>query len=225
MRDIGILIPTRGRPHKIADVHTAWFQTISGNTLTDAIIVLDEDDETVYPRLDGFRYEIVPPGDRRGIVHPLNFAAKRLCGEYRFLGMIGDDHVPLTKDWDVCFLNKLTQEAPYSMVYANDLFQGANLASMIVMDSRYILKLGYMTHPDLTHLFSDNFWMHMGRLKKNIHYMHDVIFEHQHYCNGKSPIDALYAILNSQEYYGMDNEIFNRLIADKDIEESIRDLD
>ena len=194
--DMCILIPSRQRNHKIKELHDIWEKNLDKSIKTDCIILLDEDDEKNYDRLPNFKYKIVKPNGKRGVTYPLNQGAIEYCNHYDYIAFIGDDHRPNTKNWNSIIYNKLKSTAPYSMVYANDLLQGDKLSTFIFMDSWYVRTLGYMSHPKICHLNSDNMWLFIGKTLNNIHYLKDVIIEHLHYTCRKSDEDELYKELN-----------------------------
>jgi hypothetical protein len=196
MKKIAILIPSRDRNHKIERLNNLWFEYIDNSIITDCIIVLDEDNEHTYTRMPGFIYHIVKSNGSRGIVYPLNQAANTFCNEYEYIGFWGDDHRPNTKNWNSIMYSTLNDNKPYSMVYGNDLLQGENLPTEIIIDSLYIKKFGYMIHPSIQHLYSDDLLLYMGKYMNNIHYLKDVIIEHEHYMVGKSAPDAMYYAVN-----------------------------
>jgi len=212
MKHIAILIPSRDRNYKIERLHSLWFQHIDNTIITDCIIVLDEDNEHTYTRMPGFKYEVVKSNGKRGVTFPINQAAIKYCNEYEYIGFWGDDHRPNTQGWNLKMYEVLSKNKPYSMAYANDLIQGEKLATEIIMDSLYIKNLGYMIHPDIQHLYSDNLWMYIGRYMNNIHYLNDVIIEHEHYSVNKSQEDDLYKELNSNERWFEDEKAYNKII-------------
>ena len=120
-KNIAILIPTRERSNKINTLYEQWFKMIDKNISTDCIIILDKDNENTYPRLDGFIYKVSDSCERRGMTYPLNQIASTICNEYEYLGFWGDDHFPLTMNWNSIMYNKLQTHAPYSMVYSDNL--------------------------------------------------------------------------------------------------------
>lgn len=214
MNKIAIIIPTRERPQKINDLHKIWFNMLDTTCTTDCIIVLDEDNEETYPRLPGFIYMIVKTGTQKGANYPLNQAAHSLCNNYEYIGFWGDDHVPRTQNWNSIMYEVLNTNKPYAIGYGNDLFQKQNLPTQVIMDSKYIQTLGYMSHPSFSHLFIDNFWKFMGIYMGNLNYMDNVIIEHLHYSLGKCPFDNMYAINNSSQAYSVGCIIFNNVITD-----------
>lgn len=218
---LAILIPTRDRNHKIKKLHEEWFKMTDPSVPTDCVIILDEDNEHTYERLDGFIYHVVQSNGVRGMTRPLNAVAKMLCHDYQYIGFWGDDHVPCTRGWNSLMVSTLEHHKPYSMVYGNDLLQQSNLPTEIIMDSRYVQKLGYMVPPSLVHLYVDNLWLFIGNFMKNIHYMPDVIIEHQHYTNKKAPVDDLYLELNSND---ADRATYEALVTDPAFLERLTEL-
>lgn len=223
MKKIAMIIPTRERNHKMRKLHHFWFQTIDESISTDCIIVLDEDNESTYERLPNFIYEVVKPHpeNKRGVTYPLNQAAIKLCDKYEYIGFMGDDHYPKTKNWNSIMYEKLNNNKPYSMIYANDLYQCINLPTQIIIDSLYIKFFGHMIDPSIPHLFCDNYWLYIGRYLNNIHYLDDVIIEHEHYTNFKSAKDDLYVKLSltnegEEKYYDLikPDSDFNKKLYD-----------
>ena len=208
-KQIAILIPTRNRNAKIERIHNFWFENISNEITTDCIIILDDDDEMNYTRLPNFIYEVVKSNGKRGMVYPLNCVACKYFEKYEYIGFWGDDHVPKTKDWNLKMYNILNKNKPYSMVYGNDLLQGKNLPTEIIMDSIFIKDIGNMVDPLLTHLYVDDYWLFIGNYINNIHYLNDVIIEHEHYSVNKSSKDEMYTILNDSQMYSNDCNILN----------------
>lgn len=223
-KEIAIIIPTRERPHKIQNLHKIWFELLDTSITTDCIIVLDEDNQHTYPRLDGFIYHIVNGSNIRGVTHPLNIVANRVCDDYEFIGFIGDDHIPRTKFWNKNVYDVLFKNTPLSMVYCNDLLQGKNLSTHIIMDSKFIKIMGFMGPTCFKHLFVDNFWMELGKTLENIHYLDNVVIEHLHYTTNKSPNDSLYSILNSRQYYLDGERTFKEYIESAEYSSVLRRL-
>ena len=226
MKSIAIIIPTRERNHKIKKLHEQWFKMLDPNVTTDCVIVLDSDNEETYERLPGFIYHVVNPNPNgsKGAVYPLNEIATRIFKDYEYLGFWGDDHYPQTQNWNSIMYEVLCKNAPYAMVYCDDLLQGANLPTEIIMDSLLVDEFKYMAHPALTHLYCDNIWKYTGQQIENLHYIPHVIIEHLH-CNvGKSENDNMYQINNSDECYNINREIYNRILQDHEFNNKLQEI-
>lgn len=223
-KTIAIIIPSRSRPHNIKRLHEQWYQVTNPKVQIDVYIVLDIDDNTQYERLSGFIYSFVDTDGVRGVVVPLNKIAIEIAPKYDYIGFMGDDHLPVTQDWNVKMMDVLLKNGDYAMVYGNDLFQKGSLCTQIIMDSKYIIKLGYFTHPSFNHLFFNTLWLHIGRKKNNIHYLDDVIIEHLHFVNNKAEKDELYKTNYSRHEMQKGSRIYKRLIKSPDFINSLLTL-
>ena len=224
IKKIAIFIPTRDRNHKIERLHKFWFDYTNPSVETDCIIVLDEDNEHTYTRMPGFIYKVVKSNGVRGMTFPLNEAVKHYCDLYECVGFWGDDHCPQTKGWNVEMYNAVNKNMPFSMAYANDLLQCEMLPTEILMDSRFVKHLGGMVPPELQHLYVDDYWMHLGRCLQNIHYLADVIIEHEHYSANKSDADNMYLELNNGTMYSKDCNAYHHVINSQDFADKLHGI-
>jgi hypothetical protein len=207
VNDLAIIVPSRGRPNNIDRLRNAFLATSSN---VDLIVAVDDDD----PHLPGYR-EVwaahdrafsLGVGPRLRLVGTLNVTA--LAVEHRYVGFMGDDHLPRTKGWDLRYLESLEAAGPGGMVFGNDMIQGPNLPTHIVMDRRIIDCLGYMAPPGLTHLYVDNFWFDLGHELGTLRYLPDVIVEHLHPVAGNAEWDPTYSEANSEQQYTTDEAAF-----------------
>lgn len=212
MRDLAVLVPSRGRPHNIERLISRMRDTCRGDTIL--IIGLDNDDPALgeYPvpekrstvPITGFggrRAEsLSPPGPvyevkpgLRLVVPWMNALAAPRADQYRFLGTLGDDNIPNTPGWDVQIMEAL-EKTPFA--YGNDLYprpefpHPASLCCHVFMRSEVVRRLGYFGPPGIRHMYVDVAWMAWGR-KCGITYLHDVNLQHFHYTTG-APIDDSY---------------------------------
>jgi hypothetical protein len=226
MKSIAIIIPTRERNHKIKKLHEQWFNILDPNVSTDCVIVLDSDNEKTYDRLPGFIYHVINPNPNgsKGAVYPLNEVANKIYNDYEYLGFWGDDHYPQTQNWNSIMYEVLCKNAPFSMVYCDDLIQGEKLPTEIIMDSLFIEEFKFMAHPSLTHLYCDDIWKYTGQKVENLHYISHVIIEHLHCCVGKSENDNMYQINNSSECFSLNNAIYNTIIHSQEFNEKLNEI-
>lgn len=199
MKNLLMIVPTRERPHKIAELIPQFAKTREGDT--DLLICLDEDDAENYRHLMGehgytwLRWKI---GKGRKKLNPwLNEQAPMNANDYKYIGFMGDDHRPRTNGWDVK-LTEALEPYEYGVSYGDDLLQGMNLATACVQTSTIIRKLGFFSPPRQIHLYLDNYWMALG-IKTELVYCGDVILEHMHFINNKSQEDRLYREVNSPD--------------------------
>lgn len=212
---LAMLIPTRGRPRAAADLLAACESAGTQRATTTIIFGVDSDDETVDEYDTVLRESpvnaallVTKPGERRGMVSALNQMVAMLTpGSFDALGFMGDDHRPRTAGWDEKLLQALGDRR-FAVVYGNDLLQGPNLATAVVMTEDIPRALGYMALPELVHLYVDNVWMDWGRATQ-LTYLPEVILEHMHPVAGKSPLDEGYAAVNAGDVHDADEVAYN----------------
>jgi len=187
-----VIIPARGRPDKAKDAFDALKEQ---SKISDFMIGLDDDDAHNYPKIDGVIREVNPRLKMNGT---LNLLATKYAEGYQTITFMGDDHLVRTEGWDEKLYEPIKNRG-FGIAYANDLFQGENLPTMVMMSTNIIKELGFMAPPKLIHLFMDNFWKVFGQVLGCLDYKADVIVEHMHFMAGKSASDAQYLEVNSSD--------------------------
>lgn len=205
MSKVLLIVPTRSRPDKSLE----FFQSfIENSSITDLLFALDDDD-VEYPRIDGAIYEVNP---RMGMNGTLNYVATKYAEHYDYIAFMGDDHRIRTKDWDKELVDAI-HGFENGVAYGNDLLQGSNLPTSVLMDARIVRKLGYMAPPKQRHLYLDDFWKELGTKLGTLRYRPGVIIEHLHFTNGKADNDALYQEVNAPELYNKDRETYGEYLV------------
>ena len=188
MKDLLLVVPSRGRPGSIARLWEAMAATCTGDTTL--IVGLDEDDPTAGDYPPGPVYEVRP--GLRQVVAWVNELAAPEVGNYHRIGHIGDDNLPRTVGWDTAIMEAL-EDAPFA--FGNDLYPSrvpGTLCCHVFTRSDVIATLGYFGPPSIRHMYVDVAWYAWGRATA-ITFLPDVILEHLHYTAGKSPADESYA--------------------------------
>jgi hypothetical protein len=117
------------------------------------------------------------------------------------VGFMGDDHRVRTRGWD----QALTEAAgPVGIAYGDDLIQGVELPTAVVMGADIVRMLGQMVPPTLQHLFVDDYWKALGIGIGALEYVPDVVIEHLHPSAGKAEMDESYAVTNHPDRYESD---------------------
>lgn len=209
------IVPSRGRPHKAVELVDSWAKTRSGAHLW---IGLDDDD----PTLDAYLTQLdhapswvtVTVGKRLRLGGTLNELTTRAIASGRFdqIGFMGDDHRPRTPAWDQLLGDALKWSGP-GVAYGNDLIQGANLPTAVLISEEVLSTLGYFCPPGMTHLFLDNAWKAIGEAS-NLTYRPDVIIEHVHPIAGKAEWDAGYVEANSGATWEADEKAYRSWMVD-----------
>jgi hypothetical protein len=147
---------------------------------TKLVFVLDPDDETRFSYPEP--WVLAPEGLRRGMTDPLNEAVRLFWDDYDVIGFVGDDHRFRTPSW----------------------------ATHVFVSTPIIKALGWLALPDCCHLYLDNAWMYLGGHLDRLHYMDDVIVEHEHPLAGKASWDEGYNRVNAQSLYDSDGAAYAR---------------
>lgn len=213
MRDMAIIVPTRGRPANIVKVLAAWDFTQAWDQ-ADLVIAVDADD----PEIHG--YHDLLNANRPGLhlvswpewlpmVHKLNATALSLAGTYRALGFAGDDHLPRTIGWAARYLAALA-ELGSGMVYGDDGYQGAKLSTEWAVTSDIVMALGRMVPADVEHMYSDVSLLELLTAVGCARYLPEVRIEHMHPIVNKADTDEQYKRVNSREQFRTDRLAYQR---------------
>ncbi len=209
MRDLAIVVPSRGRPTRVAALWEGLNSTLSRRRADVHIVVgLDSDDPEGPNYPEGPDY--VVRSDVHYVVPWINALAVPLVNEFRYIGMIGDDNMPRTVGWDDQILDAL-EKTPFA--FGNDLYpreQGQHPCH-IFCRSEIIKALGYLGPPSLKHMFVDNCWMDWGKAV-GITYLPNVIIEHLHFTVGKATYDETYQ--NSVKLWDDDQAAYSAYVRD-----------
>ena len=217
MDSLTVIVPSRGRPHTVAELAETFRATCTERTWL--LFAVDEDDPQYTAYRDaiseasagGLRVQLVaqPSGS---MVTALNHAARCLLAAPGpavpdAIGFMGDDHRPRTQGWDRAYLDALTSLP--GIVYGNDLLQGANLPTQCAISARVVRALGHiMAPPELTHLYVDNYWRDLGHATGCLTYLPDVVVEHVHPIAGKTEWDDGHRRVNRPELYDRDRAAY-----------------
>lgn len=207
MRDLLVLVPSRGRPHNIAELASCWQSTESG--FAQLLVAVDDDDPCLpeYRRvLDTLEWACPPllvVGPRLRIGGTLNSLAGQFASDYFALGFMGDDHRPRSYGWDRRFVEEL-KDLGTGIVYGDDLLQRESLATAFALTSNIVRTVGYLVPGGIVHMYFDNALMDIGRGIDRLRYLPDVVLEHMHPGAGKASWDSSYLETNSPEQYNDD---------------------
>lgn len=225
-QEILYIVPSRGRPHKATELINSWVATRS---IANLLIVVDDDD----PTIDGYRevdennamldWLSFAYGPRLRLGPTLNEHAVSWGPYYESIGFMGDDHRPRTPIWDGLMAAQL-RKMQGGIVYPNDLYQGENLPTSVLMSSKIIQALGFMCPPGVIHMYLDNFWRDLGKNAGMLRYMRGVIVEHMHPSAGKAEMDEVYSEVNANEQFQADFRAYDDWINGGGMQKAIDNL-
>lgn len=222
MSEMAVIVPSRGRPENYLRLLQAWTDTKAQAKL---IVGLDDDDETrafyegTWEEANNTDLVEIWTLPRAGMNGTLNQIAAMIAPDYKYIGFMGDDHLPKTPHWDRQLIGEL--QRPASIAYGNDLMQGVLLPTAVFMTSDIINTLGYMAPPELTHLHLDTTWKEWGQRVGRLTYRSDVIIEHLHPQAGKTDWDEGYVRVNGGEMWEHDNAVFASYCEDGELDRDV----
>jgi len=194
---ISLLLPTRGRPALAERFFRSVVEMSACPSVVEIILYVDDDD-TESHRLDtqGVRVKKIF-GPRRTMGEYNSQCLKRATGDIIILA--NDDLVIRTKGWDeqVRATHRSYPDGIY-LAWGNDLFKGRKISTFPIL-SRRTCEILVEPYPRAyrgafidTHLF-DIFKRVEKKAPGRVRYLHDVIFDHLHYRQGKSEMDETYS--------------------------------
>jgi hypothetical protein len=205
------IVPTRGRNQNAIRLFDAINATAD---FTELVFAVDSDDLKTYSGLmsevSGVNNAKVVVASPMGMNATLNHWATWFAPDYDYIAFMGDDHLPKTVGWDSRLAQAIGNKP--GVAYGNDLLQGANLPTAVVLSAGIVEATGFMAPPPLKHLFMDNYWLALGEALGNIHYLDSVIIEHLHYTNGKAEADERYLAVNNDAIHNADADYFGYYI-------------
>ncbi|MFI2437408.1 hypothetical protein [Streptomyces sp. NPDC018693] len=216
MDSLAVIVPTRGRPHTVAELAAAFRDTCTERTWL--LFAVDADDpeyaryraavDEAFVAHRRVQLTVQPAGT---MVSALNHAASVLLEAPGWtrpdaIGFMGDDHRPRTKGWDRAYLDALT--ALPGIVYGNDLLQGPALPTQCAISAHVVRALGHMAPAELTHLYVDNYWRDLGAAAGCLSYLPGVIVEHLHPMAGKADWDEGHRRVNQPAMYERDKAAY-----------------
>jgi hypothetical protein len=197
MRDLIVIVPSRGRPGNVARFVRAVAKTSTAQT--DIVFGFDNDDpdlqKSVIAAQAAAQSAGVPvtviTGPRKGLGAWTNELAATFVADYRALASFGDDHVPQTCGWDKLLLDAINDMGGCGIAYPNDGIRD-DVCEAVVLSSAIVGALGWMCEPTLKHWWVDNVWADLGREAGCLRYLPDVIVRHNHPAAGRGQFDATY---------------------------------
>ncbi len=210
-----VIVPSRGRPDNVQ----RSFNAIKKNSkISDIVFVLDDDNETIYPRIPGAKYEVLP---RIKMNRSLNAIALKNMYTYKTITFMGDDHLVQTDYWDEILYEPIKNRG-FGFSYGDDSMQGESLPTAVMVSTNIIKALGFMGPHDLIHLMIDFFWLDMGKELNAIDYFECVSIKHVHYGNTEGIWDKTYEEANSEFTVNNDYLAYEKYKKDWFLEDAAR---
>lgn len=193
VKEISIVIPTRGRPDKLLKMMNSVLNCASSPELIEFVLYIDNDDRSGYEMFDN--KAIIIKGERTDFGMMFSLCIQKATG--RIIVICNDDVIVRTKKWDdIIYENLKLYPDNIFLLYPNDLNKGEVLCTFPIFSKELFLKFPGMLPLNLTLLdlhIQDIFFQLKGLGVNRIKYLHNVVFEHLHYTIGKSSLDKTYS--------------------------------
>lgn len=171
------LLPSRGRPQLAQRLFDSGFKT-------PGLLILDIGDAEQYE-------DVRLPDGWEKIIRPRMYLSAKLNAGYWYrkeepwYGVLNDDHLPMTEDWDL----KLVEALKAPMVWPKDNY--ADRISTPVMQGDFVRKLGWVAPPDLNHFYIDDVHELLAECTGSTR-LESVTVSHEHVNKGRMRPDKTY---------------------------------
>lgn len=215
MRNLLVICPSRGRPHRIMGMINSFDET-TDPSYTKLIVLLDKDD----PSVDQYM-EVLPPhvgirvydrtGDKTLTTEIINRAFTEFK-DYPYFSVTNDDIHYKTVGWDKALTQPLkiscgqddTMVAKYGDRYIGNCNPGTFPITSVI-DGDIVRAIGWLQHPDLRHTCGDNIWYWIGKRSDSLYSNTKYHTEHHSPYFGLGENDETYkncnAFDNKADYY------------------------
>jgi hypothetical protein len=187
------IIPSRGRPSQMLALADQIDYTTHGRV--QVLLCVDDDDPTMPEYRRAFLGAVRPPGVllqvglRRSLSEWTNWGAHHGPNLFGGLGhrgpdwlvSMGDDHWPITSDWDLLLARAITDNlAGPGWAYGDDGVKGAMLPTAWMQSASLVDALGWMMLETCEHMYVDNAVLELGRAAQRIVFVPYVHIQHRH---------------------------------------------
>ena len=173
------LLPSRGRPHLVQRLFT------EGKFQTPGLLILDHDDFRNYEK-------VVLPSRWRRVVFEREYLSPKLNRAFKkypdedWYGILNDDHLPKTENWDLKLVEALKNQ---KLVWPKDNY--ADRISTPVFDGGLVRTLGWICPPELNHFYIDDAHELIAEVLGCLR-LEEVTVSHEHVNKGRMPKDKTY---------------------------------
>ena len=208
MNRILIFCPTRSRNSNHQRLAKSFLAT--NPQCTTLVFSLDSDDQQTYQRIDDPRiqYMIEEPARFAPILNRMASFYERTQPNVEIMGWLGDDCIFRTHGWEDQVLEAYNDGA--MVVAPSDGMRDSRFPNHYFVAAKVVRELGYITPPELEHLYCDNFLWDIGHALGRYRYLPLVLIEHKHYLADESLNDAQYKKANSEAQHKRDSDAYSR---------------
>jgi len=193
-----VKFPSRGRPEKLKEVLTKYVTMAINPSNMQFMITLDSDDQTatielVHALMSIHQNITVYLGISGTKVKAINRDMDR-APPFDILLLASDDMIPVVHGYDEIIRTSMRRYYPDTdgVLWFNDGIQGNGLNTLSIMGKKYYQRFGYIYNPIYKTAWCDNEFTQVSKRLGRQTYFSQIIIEHQHFINGKAPIDETY---------------------------------
>jgi hypothetical protein len=233
---IGIFCPTRKRTQSLARLMESILNNANHPERVHFAFYVDDDDVVTLDFLDNvkknFPVNIVvvkEPHNARPLSDTYNVLYKNCAVD--IMMQFGDDTVMRTKGWDTLVEETFRKfDDRLALVYGRDGIHNEGFAPHYALHRNWIDALGYASPPYFTVDWSDTWTFEIAKALNRHVFLPDLLIEHLHWTQGKSPIDETTYIAemrrrstNNEEIFRSERMVNERLDAVKKLKERMNE--
>lgn len=208
---ISLIHPSRSRPDKSFNNSKEWLAKAGEGVNVELIVSLDYNDPdwlsygikyNVEPQLGNglnnleIKSGLIIQRQNDCVVQAANHAAKAATGD--ILIYLSDDF-KCPDNWGKLILEQFKDVTTPLLIKVDDGYQvfGKDVLTIPIMNRALYQKLGYFFHPEYRSMFVDQDLYHVANNMGAIRFCPQLVFPHEHYCNGKAKMDETYKRSNA----------------------------
>ena len=218
MKNLLVMVPSRGRPKRLDEFIKSFYDTKSYNT--DVIFYLNEDD----PKLSEYsKSDYIIIGKRMYLAEAYNWIFD-MYPKYDYYSLLNDDHHCITPGWDRKLIEIIEKKGGWGLSCCEDHltdWKQFQHPSGMVISGNIPRTLGYMIWTKIQHIGIDCYFKELLAPLGLMYHTTDVVIEHRHWSNGKALLDENYKwVYNTDTFaYGMSMVAeYKKMQLSKDIE-------
>ena len=186
---ISLIYPSRGRAAKSFITHADWISKAHGADI-ETIVAVDHTDPTrdqYIAMYAGMCYV----GHHDNVVAAANAAASRATGD--ILLYLSDDF-KAPDNWPALLIEQFQGKSEPMLLKVHDDLQnfGACVLTIPIVNRSFYDKLKYFFHPGYKSMFCDEDLYWTAKKLNALKLAPQLVFPHEHVCNGKAPDDETY---------------------------------
>ena len=217
------------RPKKAKKIREEWLERAKYPELIEYLTCFDTDQKSLFYKkitLDKTYIDFYHP-TTIGLVIKTNFLATKVNSHC--IIMSTDDTLP-QKNWDQAVFDSSDWENEEVVLDVRDGSEQTEkrdyIIKGVILSKKRYKKLGFIFHPELEHLFADDFHSWLSYRDNVVVKRKDILFEHLHPLlkNKKQDWDQYYQRVNTKKKYEVGGRIFMKLVQDNINDSKIIDL-